>query len=326
MPLDPILVPLLAAAPPLPTSIDNIDAYRAEEAAGAAASVDDLMQPAPEGASRRAVQIPVDGGEVELHIFTPRTSGPHPGHLYVHGGGWIGGAIHDKGIEILCTERAVYADCVVVTVEYRKAPEYQFPVGLNDAYAALVWMDKHADELGIRRDILTIGGGSAGANLAAGIALKARNERGPQLVLQILDVPALDLTMQADSFERNATGYGITTAYAQAVRGLYLADLDDARHPYASPLLADDLTGLPETYLLPAEYDPLCDDAIAYAVRLEAAGVPVTLSLQQGQWHGSSMMTKILPAGRAWRDEQLSTLRRVHAAHNAVPQTSVASP
>jgi acetyl esterase len=316
MPLDPILVPILNAVPPLPATIDDIDAYRAEEAAGAAASVDDLMEPAPEGATRRVVQIPVDGSEVELHIFTPNTTGPHPGHLYVHGGGWIGGTIHDKGIDILCTERAVHADCVVVTVEYRKAPEHQFPVGLNDAYAALVWMDENAEKLGIRRDVLTIGGGSAGANIAAGIALKARDEQGPQLVFQILDVPALDLTMQAASFERNATGYGITTAYAQAVRDLYLADPDDARNPYASPLLADDLTGLPEAYLLPAEYDPLCDDAAAYAARLEEADVPVTLSLQKGQWHGSSLMTKILPAGRAWRDEQLAALRAVHTAHS----------
>lgn len=204
------------------------------------------------------------------------------------------------------------ADCVVVTAEYRKAPEHQFPVGLNDSYAALLWMDEHADDLGIRRDLITIGGGSAGANLAAGIALKARDENGPRLALQILDVPALDLTMTAPSFERNATGYGITTAYAKAMVNLYLASPQDARNPYASPLLAQGLSDLPPAYILPAEYDPLCDDGAAYAARLEEAGVPVTLSLQRGQFHGSSLLTKILPAARSWRDESIAALRAAH--------------
>lgn len=313
MPLDPILAPMLAAMPPLPAVINDLDAYRAEENAGAAASVDDVMEPAPEGATRRIVEIPVDGGIIDLHIFTPDTPGPHPGHLYLHGGGWIGGSIKHKSVDILCTERAVLADCVVVTAEYRKAPEHQFPVGLNDSFAALLWMDEHADELGIRRDLITVGGGSAGANLAAAVALKARDENGPRLALQILDVPALDLTMTAPSFKRNATGYGLTTAYAKAVADLYLSSPEDARNPYASPLLAEDLSGLPPAYILPAEYDPLCDDGAAYAARLEEAGVPVTLSLQRGQFHGSSLLTKVLPAARSWRDESIDALRAAHA-------------
>lgn len=314
MPLDPILKPLLADSPPLPTVIDDFDAFRAEENAGADAAADTLMEPAPAGAHRSVHSIPVEEGVIDVHVFTPETAGPHPAHLYLHGGGWIGGSIKQKGIDILCTERAVFADCVVVTVEYRKAPEHQFPVGLNDCYAALLWLVDNAARLRIRRELITIGGGSAGANLAAAVTLRARDENGPPLSLQILDVPALDLTMNAPSFDRNATGYGITTEYARAMADLYLKVPDDARHPYASPLLADDLSGLPPAYILPAEYDPLCDDGAAYAARLKAAGVPVTLSLQEGQYHGSSALTKILPAGRAWRDETIAALSAINQA------------
>lgn len=312
MPVDPILEPLLANLPPMPEEIDDFHAFRAAETAGAGALIDQFTEPAPDGAERREVQIPVDGGTIDLHIFTPTDPGPHPAHLYIHGGGWIGGSIKTPYIDIVCTERAVLANCVVVAVEYRKAPEHKFPTGLNDCYAALLWIDEHADELGIRRDVITVGGGSAGANLAAAVALKSRDEAGPKLALQVLEVPALDLTLSAPSHERNATGYGLTAADARACVRYYLADPDDAHNPYASPLLAADLTGLPPAHITSAEYDPLCDDGQAYAERLTDAGVPATYSLQQGQIHISPGLTKLLPAARVWRDEVLTALRTAH--------------
>ncbi len=312
MPVDPILVPFLPGMLPLPEEIDDFHAFRTKEDQAANAFVDQICEPAPPGAVRREVQIPVDGGTVALHIFTPAGPGPHPVHFYIHGGGWVGGSIHHTYIDILCSERAVGADCVVVTVEYRKAPEHKFPTGLNDCYAALLWVAEHTDELGARADLITIGGGSAGANLAAAVALKARDEDGPQLALQLLEVPALDLTLSAPSHQRNATGYGLTANDIHKLLGYYLASPEQARHPYASPLLADDLTGLPPAYILSAEYDPLCDDGPAYTRRLTEAGVPATFSLQEGQIHVSPAMTKILPAARAWREEVLSSLRNTH--------------
>jgi len=313
MPLDPLLEPLVAAAPQLPEEIEDFDAYRAWEEAGGT-GMSDFLEPAPKGVSRREVEIPVRDGSILLHIFTPATPGPHPAHLYLHGGGWIGGSIHSKYTQVLCSERAALADCVVVTAAYRKAPEYKFPIPIDDSYAALCWIDAHAKELGIRREVISIGGGSAGANLAAGVALKSRDESGPRPVLQILEVPALDLTLSTPSHERNGTGYGLTTKYLDTCIRYYINNPEDVRHPYVSPLLAPDLRELPPAYILPAEFDPLCDDGQAYARRLAAAGVPATNSLQRGQFHGSPALTKLLPAARAWRDEVIEVLRKTHAA------------
>jgi acetyl esterase len=308
MPVDPIIQPLLANLPPFPDAIDDLDLFRKQEDDAANAMIDQLCEPAPEGAQRRVVQIPVDGGSIDLHVFTPTTAGPHPVHLYVHGGGWIGGSIKHKYIDILGAERAVGAECVVVAVEYRKAPEHKFPTGLNDCYAALLWVADHAEELNIRGDLITVGGGSAGANLAAALTLKVRDEGGPRISFQLLEVPALDLTMSAPSMQRNGTGYGLTLHTVERVVEYYLPTAEDAKNPYASPLLAPDLSGLPPAYIVSAEYDPVADDGDAYAKRLHEAGVPVTFSLQLGQIHISPGLTKILPAARAWRDEVIAAL------------------
>lgn len=319
MTLDPILAAMLANTPEPPTEIDDFPALRAQDSAARNATIDQLTEPAPEGAERRVTFIPVQGGTIELHMFTPVTPGPHPAHLYLHGGGWVNGSINDQHINILCTERAVWADCVVVTAEYRLAPEHKFPIGLGDCYAALLWIANNADDLGIRPDLITIGGESAGANLAAAVALRARDENGPALALQLLDVPGVDLTATLPSQQRNATGYGLTEAALQALVSYYLASPEDAYHPYASPLLAKDLSGLPPAYILSAEYDPLCDHGKAYADKLNHAGVPATYSLQLGQIHGSSFLTKILPAARAWRDEAIGALQRAHQSAHRLP-------
>lgn len=308
MPVDPILQPLLANLPPVPDAIDDFDQFRKQEADAADALTDQVCEPAPEGAQRRVVQIPVDGGSIDLHVFTPPTEGPHPVHLYIHGGGWIGGSIKHKFIDILGAERAVGADCVVVAVEYRKAPEHKFPTGLNDCYAALRWVADHVEELNLRGDLITVGGGSAGANLAAALTLKVRDEGGPRISFQVLEVPALDLTMSAPSMQRNGTGYGLTANTIERVVEFYLPSAEDAKNPYASPLLAPDLSGLPPAYIVSAEYDPVADDGDAYAKRLHEAGVPVTFFLQLGQIHVSPGLTKILPAARIWRDEVIAAL------------------
>ena len=142
--------------------------------------------------------------------------------------------------------------------------------------------------------------------------LKARDAAGPTIVSQFLEVPALDLTLGSPSIKENATGYGLTAADLPRVLGYYLAEPHDARHPYASPLLADDLSGLPPAHIWSAEFDPLRDDGSRYAERLREAGVPATFSLQEGHIHISSALTAILPAARAWRDEVLEALKALH--------------
>lgn len=316
MPIDPVLEPLLPTLVGLPDVID-FDQFRRDETVSINTMIDQVCEPAPAGARRSEVNIPVEGGSIELHIFTPSTPGPHPAHLYIHGGGWVAGSIKHKYIDIVGAERAVGADCVVVAVEYRKAPEHKFPTGLNDCYAALLWIADHADELGVRDDLITVGGGSAGANLAAALTLKVRDEGGPRIRYQILEVPALDMTGSSPSMERNATGYGLTANDAKRLAAYYLSTPEEARNPYASPLLAADLAGLPAAYIISAEFDPLADDGEAYAQRLRDAGVPVTYQLALGQIHISPGLTRILPAARTWRDGVIAALRTANEQASA---------
>jgi acetyl esterase len=265
-------------------------------------------------------------------VYHPVGEGRRPGHLYLHGGGWFAADIDDLLVDTACRERCVGADCVVVAVNYRKAPEHTFPTGLEDCYAALCWVAEHADELGVRSDLLTLSGQSAGANLAAALTLKARDQGGPRIAFQLLEVPALMVRSSAPSFDRNATGYGLTSVDVGRCVALYLDSPDQAEHPYASPLLAPDLSGLPPVYIMSAEYDPLCDDGQAYADRLTDAGVPATYSLQRGHIHTSNAFTRVMSASRAWRAELLEALREAHhgddsgAAHGAASVSSASTP
>lgn len=312
MPVDPFLEPLLAQLPPFPAVIDDWDAFRAQENATVNALAAQLMESPHDPGTKRTVTIPVADGEITLNVFHPRTAGPHPVHLYVHGGGWIGGSIHNAAVDIFCQERAFGADCVVVAVEYRKAPEHPFPTGLNDVHAALLWVVDNADDLGIRTEAITVGGGSAGANLVAALTLKLRDEHGPDVVYQLLEVPALDLTLQSDSIRRNGSGYGLDLHTITTILPLYLPNPEDASNPLASPLLADDLSGLPEALIMTSEFDPLVDDGERYAARLEEAGVRVTYTLGLGHIHGSSAYTKVMPSARQWRDEAVEALRQAN--------------
>lgn len=312
MPVDPFLEPLLPTLPPMPAQIDDWDAYRAQGREGSDAMTEQLTEPGPEVAEVRTVALPVPGGAIDLRVYIPDGDGPHPVHVFLHGGGWVAGSVHDKYIDIVGRERAVGASCVVVTVDYRKAPEHRFPTGLEDAQAAVEWVVRMAADLHVRPDLLTVGGQSAGANLAACLALKLRDEGGPRMALQLLEVPALDLTLSLPSHETYGSGYGLDLAVVRRLGPLYLADPGQAANPYVSPLLAPDLSGLPPAYVMSAEYDMLRDDGERYVERLREAGVPATFSLQPGHVHFSAALTKVMPAARAWRDEAIGVLRAVH--------------
>lgn len=313
MPLDPFLEPLVAQMPPFPERIDDFAAFRAQELATLDSYADQLVEWPEFSGTKRTETIPVDGGEITLNVFHPGTEGTLPVHIYIHGGGWIGGSIHTRVIDVVCQERAAGADCVVVAVEYRKAPEHQFPTGLEDVHAALLWIVEHADDLGVSIDALTIGGGSAGANLAAALTLKVRDEGGPAIAFQVLEVPALDMTLQSPSIKRNGSGYGLDRHTIETLLPLYLPRSSDATNPLASPLLADDLTALPEAYIVVSEYDPLADDGERYADRLRQAGVPVTFVVGHGHIHGSSAYTKVMASARQWRDDVVAALRDANA-------------
>ena len=157
MPLDPFLEPLLATLPSMPEDID-FPTWRQESDVMADVLVDQLAEPGPPVKHRREVTIPVEGGALDLVIHPPEGDGPLPAHIYIHGGGWVGGTAKQRFIDIVGQERAVGANCVVIAVDYRKAPEYKYPAGLNDCYAALLWVVENADELDIRPVVITVGG------------------------------------------------------------------------------------------------------------------------------------------------------------------------
>lgn len=308
MPIDPYLQSLLDQIQEIPSDADW-DSYRQRANREGDELFAEVGEPGPEVGDRRDMTIPVADGEVDAFVYWPFTPGPRPVHLFLHGGAFSMGSIRMAVIDATCRERCISAESVVVSLEYRKSPEYRFPTALNDCYAALQWVADNAKALGVRPDIITVGGQSAGGNLAAALTLKARDEGGPPIAFQLLEIPVLDLTLGQPSVSEFATGYGLTLRSLEIMRQNYLSAAADATSQYASPLLAPDLSRLPPAHIMTAEYDPLRDEGAGYARRLREAGVPVTYSILTGHIHGSGAFTRVMASARAWRDEALAALR-----------------
>lgn len=227
------------------------------------------------------LRIPGPGGAIPIRVYTPDAPSPGPGLVYFHGGGWVLCDLDTH--DVPCSAIARRAGAVVVSVDYRLAPEHKFPAAVEDCYAATVWVAQNAERLGIDRNRISVGGDSAGGNLAAVVALKSRDKNGPAIALQAMVYPVTDLfSFDTDSYREFAEGYQLTKVAMEWFRDLYLSSAGDARNPYASPLLACDLRGLPPALVITAECDPLCDEGEAYAKRLQDAGVPVMYARYPG--------------------------------------------
>ena len=228
--------------------------------------------------------IPGPAGEIPVRIYTPQGNGPFPALVFFHGGGWVICNLdtHDG----ICRSLANGAGCVVVSVDYRLAPEHKFPAAPEDCYAATQWVAKNAAELNVEASNIAIGGDSAGGNLTAVVAQMARDRGGPHLVFQLLIYPATDFRMNTPSIEENATGYFLTKDDMIWFTNHYLNSEEDKTNPLASPLLARDLSGLPPALIITAQYDPLRDEGELYGQKLREAGVPVTVSRYAGVIHG----------------------------------------
>jgi acetyl esterase/lipase len=265
------------------------------------------------------VDVPVAGDSVRVRLYTPFGEAPHPAFLHIHGGGFIHGSIDWVYNDAKCAHICLAAACVVATVEYRLAPEFPFPTAPEDCYAALQWLVDHADEAGIDPERVAVGGESAGGNLAAVVALMARDRGGPPLSLQLLEVPVTDMgerSVEDASVSLFGDGYGLDRAAIDAFTTAYLPHPSDRDAPYASPLRADDLTGLAPAHILTAEFDPLRDSGEAYAARLRDAGIRTTLHRFDGHTHGSSNLWQTWPPARAWMDELVAAIRS--ATHASV--------
>ena len=229
--------------------------------------------------------IPGPGGDLKLRIYHPEGQGPFPLLAFFHGSGFVLCSLdtHDGMCRNLCAGSA----CIVVSVDYRLAPEHRFPAGLDDCVFATRWIANHASELNGDAGRLAVGGDSAGGNLAAALALRIRDEGGPRLCGQLLIYPVTDYhTPGTPSYQENAEGYGLTRDTMRWFWNHYLGDPAEAAHPYASPLRAQDLGGLPTALVVTAEYDPLRDEGEYYAEKLRAAGTSCVTSRWQGMNHG----------------------------------------
>jgi len=237
--------------------------------------------------TNRKITTPV--GDLAIRIYhsrEPVTSGSGlPVLVYFHGGGFVLGNIdsHDTVVRAL----AKAADCIVVSVDYRLAPEHRFPAAVDDCLSAVRWVHQHASTFGADAARIAVGGDSAGGNLAAVVALQLRDDGAPKLAAQLLIYPVTRLNSPAEgSMLRNGQGYFLTTEAMTWFEQQYLGGSADADDPRASPLLARDVSRLPPTFVLTAEFDPLCDQGEAYARRLSEAEVPCTYVQYRGAIHG----------------------------------------
>ncbi|KVN38643.1 esterase [Burkholderia pyrrocinia] len=296
MPLDPRLAAWLDQLPAA-----GSPASLAELRAATDASLRALHGPLETVARTETYAVPVrDGQSIRVRAYWPaaidNSASPYPAIVYAHGGGWCLGtlALYDNP----CHALANATQCVVLSVDYRLAPEHAFPVPLEDVCDALAWVFAHAAGLGIDPARIAVGGDSAGGNLAAAACLVARDEGGPPIAHQLLLYPPLDASMDTASYRTYGQGYYLTSDVMRYCFDTYLADPADGRSPYVSPLLAATHTGLPPATLLVCECDPLRDEAEAYAEKLRQAGVPVQVEWLPGMLHACIHMSGLTPGAR----------------------------
>jgi acetyl esterase len=307
MPLDPEVkayIDELMAVGAKPVNQMTVDEARrvAEERAPM------LFGPAEEVANVRDLDIPGSAGDVRVRLYEP-APGPLPMLVYFHGGGWVTGSLqtHDG----VCRSLANRAGCAVVAVDYRMAPEHRFPAAVEDAWAAVVWAAAQDPPA------LAVGGDSAGGNLAAVMALRARDSGGPPLALQLLVYPVTDHDLETASYLENADGFVLTRESMRWYWDHYLPEAGARAHEHASPLRATSLEGVAPAVVLTCQYDPLRDEGEAYAQRLAEAGVPVICRRYDGLVHGVYRWQGKVK--RAWEliDDSAAALRSAFATEPA---------
>ena len=308
MPLDPVAQSVLAAMERTPhppwTRITpaELRALRIASAGllpkGPAADVEDRT-------------LPAEAGGLQVRRFRPRNSEARvlPLVVHFHGGGFVSGNLDQSDGE--CRRIANDADCTVVSVEYPLAPEHKFPEPALACYRALAWLSEHARELEADPERVAVAGDSAGGNLAAVCALLARERGGPKLAAQILFYPVCDLSnFDTLTYRENAEGYFLTREGMRWFAAHYLRSTEDALDPLASPLVAADLARLPPALIVTAEFDPLRDEAEAYAQKLRAHGTRAELVRYDGMIHGFVTMAAYFESGMRALHDAATFLRR----------------
>jgi acetyl esterase len=251
------------------------------------------------------------GGPIPLRVYRPAgvaASAALPGLMYFHGGGWVIGDLDTH--DVLCRQLTAEAGITVVNVDYRLAPEHKFPAAADDAWAATRWTVAHASELGVDAGRLAVGGDSAGGNLAAVVALHARDAGAPNIKLQVLVYPVTDVGSETRSYQDFAEGYMLTRESMRWFTAHYLAAAGQANDWRVSPLRASSHAGLPPALVVTAGFDPLRDEGAAYAAKLQQAGVRVDYVCYGGMVHGFAGMGRLIETGNRAVSHIAATLRQ----------------
>lgn len=256
-----------------------------------------LQSPPAKVAEVRDLKIPGPAGDIAARLYRPAVGEADvalPVCVYFHGGGFVIGDL--DGYDSLCRQLANAAACVVISVDYRLAPEAPFPAAVDDCFAAAQWVAAQAADLNIDPSRLAVGGDSAGANLATVVSLLARDAGAPKIAYQLLIYPVADMQGETESARRNADGYFLTADLMRYFLGHYLSDPSHAADWRASPLRAPKLKGLPPASVLVCGFDPLHDDGVRYAEALKRAGVAVAFTDLPDQIHGLFSLDGAIPA------------------------------
>ncbi|MFS0916543.1 alpha/beta hydrolase [Brevibacillus sp. 179-C 1.1 NHS] len=238
--------------------------------------------------------IPVgQDARIKIRIYTPEGQGPFPLFVYYHGGGWVIGDL--ETVDASCRMLANQTGRIVVSVDYRLAPEHKFPVPLADSYAALKWVSENATAINGNASNLVVGGDSAGGNLSAVVSQLAKEQGGPAIAAQVLVYPCTDMRFDSASYMDFQEGFGLNRDLMIWFSNHYINHAYDKGNPYVSPLVANDLSNLPPAMVITAEFDVLRDEGIAYAERLKKAGVMVETYCEQGLVHGYFTNMAVFP-------------------------------
>ena len=234
-------------------------------------------------------------GSLPVRVYYPEAAGPHPTLVFFHGGGYVLGSLETH--DALCRALTNAAECAVVSVDYRLAPEHPFPAAVEDAFFAVEWVAEHGASVDLDPARIAVGGDSAGGNLSAAVTLVTRDRDGPELAHQALVYPAVDspVTDEYDSYEENAEGYFLEREGMEWFLEQYVDDEIHLRNEYFAPILAD-LSGVPPASVVTAGFDPLRDEGQAYAAKLEAAGVDVSTHHHEDMIHGFATMVDMVDA------------------------------
>ncbi|MBF6071380.1 alpha/beta hydrolase [Nocardia farcinica] len=303
--LHPDVVAMLAALESFP----DVTRYEAAELREIIAARRAPLTRQPDMRTARDHVIPGPGGDLTVRVYVPHGDALRPVVVFAHGGGFVFCDLdsHDE----FCRSTAQAVDAVVVSVDYRRAPEHPGPAAMEDLYAAVTWVHRHAGEFGGDPERIAVAGDSAGGNLAATVSLAARDRGGPPIAAQVLIYPVIDDDFDTESYRRYGAGYYNTTEAMRWYWQQYAPHGTDS--PYLVPTRADSLAGLPPAVVVTAELDPPCSAGEDYARRLAAAGVPVTAHRFDGLFHGFLTFPKLSLTGPA-RAELWQMMRAVLAS------------